>query len=71
VAALKLDENVPDSVGVILREGGHDVSLARDEQLAGAPDRRLLAAASAEGRVVVSLDPDFTNILQQPLRLAA
>ena len=66
MAALKLDENIPDSVGVILRQGGHDVSLARDEQLAGVPDGLLLAAASAEGRVVVSLDRDFTNILQHP-----
>jgi predicted nuclease of predicted toxin-antitoxin system len=66
VAAVKLDENVPDSVGAILRQAGHDVALARDEQLAGVPDGRLLAAASAEGRVLVSLDRDFTNILQHP-----
>ena len=71
MAALKLDENVPDSVGAILRQGGHDVALARDEQLAGAPDGRLLAAASAEGRVLVSLDRDFTNILQHPPETAA
>ena len=66
MAAVKLDENVPDSVGAILRQAGHDVALARDEQLAGVPDGRLLAAASAEGRVLVSLDRDFTNILQHP-----
>ena len=66
MAAVKLDENVPDSVGAILRQAGHHVALARDEQLAGVPDGRLLAAASAEGRVLVSLDRDFTNILQHP-----
>ncbi|MEK6631646.1 MAG: DUF5615 family PIN-like protein [Acidobacteriota bacterium] len=66
MATVKLDENVPDSVGLILRQGGHDVALARDEQLVGVADDRVLAAASAEGRVLVSLDRDFTNILRHP-----
>jgi hypothetical protein len=43
VPAVKLDENVPDSVGTILREAHHDVAVARDEQLAGVPDGHLLA----------------------------
>ncbi len=66
MASVKLDENVPDSVGVILRERGHDVALARDEQLAGAGDDQILAVANSEGRVLVSLDRDFTNILRHP-----
>jgi predicted nuclease of predicted toxin-antitoxin system len=66
VAAIKLDENVPDSAGVILRESGHDVALARDEQLAGVVYDRVLSVASAEGRVLVTLDQDFTNILRHP-----
>jgi hypothetical protein len=45
VPTVKLDENVPDSVGAILREAGHDVALARDEQLTGVPDDQLLTAA--------------------------
>lgn len=64
--AVKLDENVPDSVAPILRQAGHDVALARDEQLAGVPDDRVLAAASNEGRVLVSLDRGFANVLQHP-----
>ena len=66
MASVKLDENVPDSVGVILREHGHDAALARDEQLAGVDDDRILTVANAEGRVLVSLDRDFTNILRHP-----
>jgi len=66
VPAVKLDENVPDSVAPILRQAGHDVALARDEQLAGVPDDRVLAAASNEGRVLVSLDRGFANVLQHP-----
>jgi predicted nuclease of predicted toxin-antitoxin system len=66
VAAVKLDENVPDSVGVILSSGGHEVALARDQQLAGVDDARLLAVAGREGRVLISLDRDFSNILRHP-----
>jgi predicted nuclease of predicted toxin-antitoxin system len=66
VAAVKLDENVPDSVGAVLAAGGHDVALARDEGLAGVEDDRLLVVASDEGRTLISLDRDFTNILRHP-----
>lgn len=66
MAAVKLDENVPDGVAALLRVAGHDVALARDQQLAGANDERLLAVASSEGRTLVTLDRDFTNILRHP-----
>jgi predicted nuclease of predicted toxin-antitoxin system len=66
VSAVKLDENVPDSVGTILREAGHDVAFARDEQFAGVPDDRLLTAATGEGRVLVSFDRGFANVIQHP-----
>jgi len=66
MASVKLDENVPDSVGVILRGLGHDAAFARDEQLAGVDDDRILTVANMEDRVLVSLDRDFTNILRHP-----
>lgn len=66
MAAVKLDENVPDLVGTILRDGGHDVALARDENLVGVEDERLLAVANDEGRAVISLDRGFANILRHP-----
>jgi predicted nuclease of predicted toxin-antitoxin system len=66
VAVVKLDENVPDLVGTILRDGGHDVALARDENLVGSPDDRLLAAANEEARTIISLDRGFANILRHP-----
>jgi predicted nuclease of predicted toxin-antitoxin system len=66
VAVVKLDENVPDSVAGILRQGGHDVALARDQDLVGAGDDRVLMVASEEGRILVSLDRDFANILRHP-----
>jgi predicted nuclease of predicted toxin-antitoxin system len=66
VASVKLDENVPDSVGTILREAGHDVALARQQGLAGAPDSHVLAVAAAEDRVLVTFDRGFTNVIQHP-----
>lgn len=66
MAAVKLDENIPDSVAAILRPAGHDVALARDQQLAGANDDRVLTVAASEGRTLVTLDRDFTNILRHP-----
>ncbi|MBI2186935.1 MAG: DUF5615 family PIN-like protein [Acidobacteria bacterium] len=63
---VKLDENVPDSVGTILRDAGHEVVFARDEQLAGVPDDQLLRTAAGEGRVLVSFDRGFTNVIQHP-----
>lgn len=66
MAAVKLDENVPDSVATVLREAGHDVALARDQQLVGAVDERVLSVAASEGRVLVTLDRDFTDIRRRP-----
>lgn len=71
MASVKLDENVPDSVAAILRAAGHNVALARDQQLAGASDEHLLSVTTREARVLVSLDRDFTNILRHPPNLAA
>jgi predicted nuclease of predicted toxin-antitoxin system len=66
LAAVKLDENIPDSVAEVLHSAGHEVLLARDEQLAGTVDDRLLEVASTEGRVLVTLDTGFADILRHP-----
>jgi predicted nuclease of predicted toxin-antitoxin system len=66
VPAVKLDENVPDSVGTMLRQAGHDVALAREQQLVGVSDDRLLTVAASEGRVLISFDRGFTNVIQHP-----
>ena len=71
MAAVKLDENVPDSVGSALMAAGHDVARARDQRLAGSVDEHLLAVATREGRAVISLDRGFTNILQHAPEQAA
>jgi predicted nuclease of predicted toxin-antitoxin system len=66
VALLKLDENLPDLAGDVLRDAGHDVALARDEGLAGAADDELLAVAVSEGRALVTMDLDFSDVRRHP-----
>ena len=57
----KLDENLPRRVESALRDLEHDVETALSEGLAGALDPDLLAACTAEDRVLVTLDLDFAG----------
>lgn len=63
---LKLDENLPASCKAPLVERGHDVEAVVDEGLAGASDAEVLAAASAERRLVLTLDRGFGNVRAYP-----
>ena len=63
---LKLDENMPQRVESALRDLGVDVETARYEGLAGATDPVLLAACTAEDRVLVTLDLDFADMRVYP-----
>jgi predicted nuclease of predicted toxin-antitoxin system len=62
----KLDENLPHRVGPALLALGHDAETALSEGLAGAVDPALLAACSAESRVLITLDLDFSDIRLYP-----
>jgi hypothetical protein len=61
-ALLKLGENVPDLVAEILGAAGHDVALAREEELAGVEDDATLEAAIKEGRALVTFDLHVSDI---------
>jgi len=63
----KLDENLPPSVAELLRGLGHDVATVYDQGLQSCADPAVLAACQGEGRALLSLDLDFSNILVFPV----
>ena len=58
---LKLDENLGLRWADQLRRAGHDAATVHGQGLSGASDPDVLAAASSEGRALVTLDLDFAN----------
>lgn len=58
----KLDENLPVSSAAILARAGHDVDTVGEEGLSGASDPEVVAAATAAGRVLISLDVGLADI---------
>ena len=62
----KLDENLPASSAAILTNAGHDVDTVTQEGLIGAPDRDVVAAATAAGRILISLDRGLGDIRAYP-----
>ena len=62
----KLDENLRTEVGDPLRQLGHDVSTVYDQGLRGRDDHEIAEACRVEGRVLISLDLDFSNIQMFP-----
>jgi len=47
---IKLDENLPFSLAILLRSLGHDVHTAQDEGLTGHSDREIWEAAQKESK---------------------
>jgi predicted nuclease of predicted toxin-antitoxin system len=62
VLPLLLDHNVPDSVGTVFREKGHEVHLLRDVLLPDSPDQLIAAVSEENGWILVSCDRDFKVI---------
>ncbi len=62
----KLDENLAETAGDMLRDVGHDVSSVTHQKLNGRPDTSIYQVCASEGRVLVTLDLDFSNPLRFP-----
>jgi predicted nuclease of predicted toxin-antitoxin system len=62
----KLDENIPELVRQSLLALGLDAHTVADEGLAGATDEKVIQACVAEGRVLITLDLDFSDIRAYP-----
>lgn len=63
---IKLDENLPGRAGPVLASAGHDIDSVEDEGLAGADDPTESAAATADRRLVITLDRGFGDIQRCP-----
>jgi len=62
----KLDENLPNELAVLFRNAGHDAITVLDQGLGGGRDSDLIARCRLEGRTLVTLDTDFTDIRTYP-----
>jgi predicted nuclease of predicted toxin-antitoxin system len=62
----KLDENLSPSLATPFTVAGHDAHSVVQQSLGGQPDDRVIEVCRREGRVLVTLDLDFSNILAYP-----
>ena len=62
----KLDENLPAELANDLRALGHQSDTVFEEGLTGAADPIILAAAHAEGRVLLTLDKGIASLRDYP-----
>jgi predicted nuclease of predicted toxin-antitoxin system len=62
----KLDENLHVEIAALLRERGHDALTVLDQGYRGRGDRDIANLTQSEGRILISLDLDFSNILMFP-----
>jgi hypothetical protein len=58
----KLDENLSPSLATLFSGITSDVYSVTHQSLNGAPDERVIDACTREGRTLVSMDLDFSNI---------
>jgi len=62
----KLDENLDVRLARLMGESGHDVDTVLEEGLSGQPDESVYQACIRSGRVLVTLDLDFSNPIRFP-----
>ena len=59
---VKLDEHLGKASLQLLREGNYDVDTVLGEQLAGSTDELLWSKVVADGRLLITLDLDFSDV---------
>ena len=62
----KLDENLSPMIAGLLREAGHNAATVAEQGLAGAEDPDVASVCLDEGRVLLTLDLDFSDVRAYP-----
>ncbi|HPZ06712.1 MAG TPA: DUF5615 family PIN-like protein [Candidatus Eremiobacteraeota bacterium] len=62
----KIDENLPVEFADLLREAHYDALTVSEQKLEGQPDDNIAEICAQEGRILISLDLDFTDIRVYP-----
>jgi len=62
----KVDENMPVEAAAILADAGYDARTVLDQRMVGWPDPDVATACQQEGRAVITLDMDFSDIRAYP-----
>jgi predicted nuclease of predicted toxin-antitoxin system len=59
---IKLDENLPLRLAILLKELGHDVHTVHDEGLVGLKDSEIWQAVQTNSRFLITQDLDFSDL---------
>ncbi len=62
----KLDENLGNRTRSLIQEAGFDVETVLSEQLVGSTDDALFEVCKEEGRCLITLDLDFSDVVRYP-----
>ena len=62
----KFDETLPRETATFFAEAGHDAVTVIDQQMGGEKDQDIAAVCLNEGRALVTLDLDFSDIRVYP-----
>lgn len=63
---IKVDEDLPLAVAVVLREKGYEASTVREQGMGGSDDAPLWEAVQEKGQVLITADKGFGDIRHHP-----
>ena len=63
---VKIDENLSGTHARIIADAGHEVTDVHEEGLGGASDDEVWARICADGKLLVTLDHDFSDVRHFP-----
>ena len=63
---IKVDEDLPRAVALLLRERGHDARTVLDQKMGGWKDPQIWQAVQEESRLLITADKGFGDIRRHP-----